>query len=95
MILQEIRTAVERVIRPVEGEEVLEEYKNNGLWIVKQNSKDNTFTIEKQKLTEEQYKTALDELNKLNNNGFTQEEQKKIDEIKTKTGPGLAGGPKM
>lgn len=60
------------------GEAVLKEFKENGLFTVKVGENGN-ISITKQKLTQEQYNSALNALRKLDNNGFNEEERKKYD----------------
>ena len=47
---------------------VAEEFHNNGLWTAKGNE-ENGYTIQRTKLTDEQYKSVINEINKKGNNG--------------------------
>lgn len=53
------------------AELVLEEYKNNGLWCVTGNAKDG-YSVQKSKLSQSQYNTALQVIMTKGNNGLTE-----------------------
>ncbi|MEM1002428.1 MAG: hypothetical protein AAGH46_07255 [Bacteroidota bacterium] len=54
---------------------VLGEFRDNGLWTASED-KDGNVTITRQKISHAQYNRALDILNSLNNDGFTEEEER-------------------
>ena len=56
---------------------VLEEFKNNGLYIAAK--KDKKWIVEKYKLSEQKYNQLKSIFNDLNTNGYTHQEQKAID----------------
>ncbi len=58
---------------------VLGEFKNNGLWTFS-TDKDGNVSITRSKLTDSQYNTAVKTVNSLNSNGFSKDEQQKIDD---------------
>jgi len=55
--------------------QTLEEYKENGLWVA-QKQEDGSFVIVRETLSNEQYQHALQIINKLNEQGYTEEETK-------------------
>lgn len=56
----------------------LNEFKENGLWTATKD-KGGNITISRTKLSDKEYKAASNHFKKLNENGFTKEEQKEID----------------
>lgn len=58
-------------------------FKENGLWTAF-SDKDGNITIARTKLSEKEYKKALNHFNTLNENGFTKEEQQQIKKEKNK-----------
>ncbi|MDR1793099.1 MAG: RHS repeat-associated core domain-containing protein [Bacteroidales bacterium] len=51
--------------------EVMKEYRDNGLWTASEN-KNGTVSIQKSRITKDQYKAALEEINKKGENGLNQ-----------------------
>jgi hypothetical protein len=53
------------------AKKTMQEYKDNGLWTASKN-KDGSISIQKNKITQEQYKAAIQEINKKGENGLNQ-----------------------
>lgn len=55
---------------------ILGVYRDEGLWEGKA-SEDGTFTVERRKISQEQYEQAVENIGKLDENGFTPDEKPK------------------